>query len=411
MSRIASVSRKTSESTIDLEIDLDGSGKSSIVTTVPFFDHLLTAFAKHALVDLTVQAQGDAEIDVHHTVEDTGHHARHGDQAGARRQGRHRAASATPSCRSTRRSTQAVVDISGRPYLVHTGEPAGFDYHLIGGHFTGAMVRHAFEAIVFNAGITVHLTVLAGRDPHHIAESEFKAFARAFRQAVAPRPEGQRHPVDEGRALDSMAAPDRRGPRLRLGQRALGRQGARGGRRPGRADRRPRRAWTRPTASWCPGSARSPRSWRGSTPSTAGCSSSAGSPAGARCSASASGCRCMFERGVERGVESEGLGEWPGVVEQLHAPVLPHIGWNTVDAPEDSVLFDGHPRRALLLRPLLRGDRVDPRCRRRVRAAAGHLGRARRAGSSRRSRTDRSWRPSSTRRSPASPASGCSATG
>jgi imidazoleglycerol-phosphate dehydratase len=80
---------------------------------------------------------------------------------------------------------QAVVDISGRPYLVHSGEPEGFEFHLIGGHFTGSMMRHVFEAIAFNAGLTVHLTVLAGRDPHHIAEAEFKAFARAFRQAVA----------------------------------------------------------------------------------------------------------------------------------------------------------------------------------------------------------------------------------
>jgi len=81
---------------------------------------------------------------------------------------------------------QAVVDISGRPYLVHTGEPAGFEMHLIGGHFTGSMVRHVFEAITFNAGLTVHITVLGGRDPHHIAEAEFKAFARAMRKAVEP---------------------------------------------------------------------------------------------------------------------------------------------------------------------------------------------------------------------------------
>jgi len=83
---------------------------------------------------------------------------------------------------------QAVVDISGRPYLVHQGEPAGFEFHLIGGHFTGSMVRHVFEAIAFNGGLTVHVTVQGGRDPHHIAEAEFKAFARAFRQAKALDP-------------------------------------------------------------------------------------------------------------------------------------------------------------------------------------------------------------------------------
>ena len=148
-------------------------------------------------------------------------------------------ASATPSCPLDEALAQAVVDISGRPYLVHSGEPAGFEFHLIGGHFTGSMVRHVFEAITFNAGLTVHVTVLAGRDPHHIAEAEFKAFARAFRQAVAPDPRVERHPVDEGRAV-SVAAPIRRRARLRLRQRALGREGARARRRPRRADRRPR---------------------------------------------------------------------------------------------------------------------------------------------------------------------------
>ena len=93
---------------------------------------------------------------------------------------------------------QAVVDVSGRPYLVHSGEPAGFEHHLIGGHFTGSMVRHVFEAITMHAGLTVHLTVLAGRDPHHIAEAEFKAFARAFRQAVQLDPRVQGIPSTKG---------------------------------------------------------------------------------------------------------------------------------------------------------------------------------------------------------------------
>jgi len=81
---------------------------------------------------------------------------------------------------------RAVVDCSGRPYLVHTGEPEGFEHHRIGGHFTGSLVRHVFEAITMHAMLTVHITVLDGRDPHHIAEAEFKAFARALRKAVAP---------------------------------------------------------------------------------------------------------------------------------------------------------------------------------------------------------------------------------
>jgi imidazoleglycerol-phosphate dehydratase len=185
--RVARLGRETSESSIELALDLDGCGRSDIHTTVPFFDHLLTAFAKHALVDLTVKAEGDVEIDVHHTVEDTGIvlgtaiKQALGDKAGIARFGD----ALVPLDEAL---AQAVVDVSGRPYLVHQGEPAGFEFHLIGGHFTGSMVRHVFEAITVNAGLTVHLSVLAGRDPHHIAEAEFKAFARAFRQAVAIDP-------------------------------------------------------------------------------------------------------------------------------------------------------------------------------------------------------------------------------
>jgi imidazoleglycerol-phosphate dehydratase len=191
MSRSASLSRKTSESSIELSLNLDGTGKSSISTTVPFFDHLLTAFAKHSLIDLEVRASGDTHIDAHHTVEDTaivlGQALKQalGDKAGIGRYG-----DATVPLDDA--LARAVVDVSGRPYLVHSGEPAGFEFHLIGGHFTGSLVRHVFEAISLNAGITVHVTVLDGRDPHHIAEAEFKALARAMRKAVEldPRVDG-----------------------------------------------------------------------------------------------------------------------------------------------------------------------------------------------------------------------------
>jgi len=182
-SRVAELRRETSESSIELRVDLDGTGRSSISTTVPFFDHMLTALAKHSLLDLDVTAHGDTDIDVHHTVEDTGIvlgtaiGQALGDKAGIARFGD----ALVPLDEAL---AQAVVDVSGRPYLVHSGEPAGFEHHLIGGHFTGSMVRHVFEAITMHAGLTVHLTVLAGRDPHHIAEAEFKAFARALRQAV-----------------------------------------------------------------------------------------------------------------------------------------------------------------------------------------------------------------------------------
>lgn len=182
--RTATIARETSESSIDLSLNLDGTGKADINTSVPFFDHMLTAFAKHSLIDLAVRASGDIEIDVHHTVEDIGIvlgkaiGTALGDKAGIARFGD----ALVPLDEAL---VQAAVDVSGRPFLVHNGEPAGFEFHLIGGHFTGSMVRHVFEAIAFHAGLTVHITVLGGRDPHHIAEAEFKAFARAFRQAIA----------------------------------------------------------------------------------------------------------------------------------------------------------------------------------------------------------------------------------
>lgn len=191
MSRQAQLERRTSESSISLGLNLDGTGRSEISTSVPFFDHLLTAFAKHSLVDLTVKASGDTHIDIHHTVEDTaivlGQAIK---QALGQKSGIARFGDATVPLDDA--LARAVVDISGRPYLVHEGEPAGFEFHLIGGHFTGSMVRHVFEAITLNAGITVHLNLLTGRDPHHIAEAQFKAFARAFRFAIQldPRIEG-----------------------------------------------------------------------------------------------------------------------------------------------------------------------------------------------------------------------------
>lgn len=185
--RTARRTRSTSESTVEVVVDLDGTGRSEIDTTVPFFDHMLTAFAKHSLTDLTVRATGDTHIDAHHTVEDIsivlGQAIREalGDKAGISRYGD----ALVPLDEAL---AQAVVDISGRPFLVHDGEPAGFEFHLIGGHFTGSLVRHVLEAIAFNAGLTVHVRVIGGRDPHHIAEAEFKAFARAFRQAKALDP-------------------------------------------------------------------------------------------------------------------------------------------------------------------------------------------------------------------------------
>lgn len=182
--RSARIERATSESSIVVELNLDGTGTSSITTGVPFYDHMLTTLSKHSLIDVTVQATGDIDVDVHHTVEDTaicfGEALREalGDKAGITRFG----AAFAPLDEALAR---AVVDISGRPFLVHEGEPEGQQYHLIGGHFTGSMTRHVFEAIAYHAGICLHVDVTRGRDPHHIVEAQFKAFARALRQAIA----------------------------------------------------------------------------------------------------------------------------------------------------------------------------------------------------------------------------------
>lgn len=195
--RTASLTRTTSESSIKVEINLDGKGVSHIDTSVPFYDHMLTALSKHSLIDMTIQASGDTHIDVHHTVEDTaivlGEALKKalGDKAGIRRFGQ-----ATVPLDEALAS--AVVDISGRPYIVHTGEPDGFEFHLIGGHFTGSMVRHLFESFAYHAGVCLHINVLAGRDPHHIAEAEFKALARALRQAIEPDPRHHDIPSTKG---------------------------------------------------------------------------------------------------------------------------------------------------------------------------------------------------------------------
>jgi imidazoleglycerol-phosphate dehydratase len=184
VSRAARVERVTKETSILIELELDGSGAGQAQTGVPFFDHMLAQLGKHGLLDLTVRAQGDTEIDAHHTVEDTalalGQALREalGDKAGICRFGD----ALVPLDETLAR---AAVDLSGRPYAVHS-EPAGMA-PLIGSYDT-TLTRHFFESLAHAAGICVHLDVLAGRNPHHIVEAQFKAFARALRAAAAPDP-------------------------------------------------------------------------------------------------------------------------------------------------------------------------------------------------------------------------------
>jgi imidazoleglycerol-phosphate dehydratase len=195
MSRVAKIDRETKESKVHVELDLDGTGRTDVATGVGFYDHMLSSFGRHALIDLTVQTAGDTHIDAHHTVEDTaivlGEAIREalGDKVGIRRFG-----DATVPLDET--LVQAVVDVSGRPYCVHTGEPEGQEYVTIGGDtgpsYGGSLTRHVFETLAFHAHLGLHMRVLAGRDPHHIVEAQFKAFARALRDAVAfdPRETG-----------------------------------------------------------------------------------------------------------------------------------------------------------------------------------------------------------------------------
>ena len=204
MTRTARVERATKESKVLVELDLDGSGRHDVSTGVGFYDHMLTAFARHSLIDLTVHSEGDTHIDAHHTVEDTaivlGGALREalGDKSGIRRFGD----ALVPLDEAL---VQCAVDVSGRPYCVHTGEPDAQAFVTIGGGvsgrgaagvggagYLGSLTKHVFETLAFHAGIALHVRVLSSRDPHHLVEAQFKAVARALRDAIAfdPRESG-----------------------------------------------------------------------------------------------------------------------------------------------------------------------------------------------------------------------------
>ena len=201
MSRTARIERETKESKVLVELDLDGSGRADVTTGVGFYDHMLSSLARHSLIDLTVQTDGDTHIDAHHTVEDTAIVLGDallqalGDKTGIRRFG-----DATVPLDEA--LVQAVVDVSGRPYCVHTGEPEGQQYVTLGASdgpgYLGSLTRHVFETLAFHAHIALHVRVLAGREPHHIVETQFKAFARAFRDAVALDPRETGVPSTKG---------------------------------------------------------------------------------------------------------------------------------------------------------------------------------------------------------------------
>ncbi len=195
--RSARIERETKESKVLVEIDLDGTGRTDVSTGVRFYDHMLTAFGRHALFDLTVQANGDVDVDAHHTVEDVaivlGQALREalGDKVGIRRFGDAVVPLDEALC-------QAVVDVSGRPYCVHDGEPAGQEYAVVGGHYIGSLTRHVIETLAYHGQLCLHVRVLSGRDPHHVVEAQFKAIARALRDAVAIDPRESGVPSTKG---------------------------------------------------------------------------------------------------------------------------------------------------------------------------------------------------------------------
>ena len=201
MSRTARIERTTKESSVLVELDLDGTGEHEVSTGVGFYDHMLSSFSRHSLIDLVVRSEGDVHIDAHHTVEDTaialGDALRIalGDKKGIRRFGD----ALVPLDEAL---VQCAVDVSGRPYCVHVGEPEGQIYVAIGGDYQGSLTRHVFETIAFHAQIALHVRVLSSRDPHHLVEAQFKAFARALRDAVAFDPREGAVPSTKGTLAD-----------------------------------------------------------------------------------------------------------------------------------------------------------------------------------------------------------------
>ena len=162
-----------------------------------FYDHMLDSLSKHSLIDLRIRASGDLDVDAHHTVEDTaivlGQALREalGDKSGISRFG-------DAKVPLDEALVEAVVDVAGRPYVVHTGEPDGQIYAVIGGNYIGSLTQHVIESLGYNAGIALHVNVISGRDPHHIVEAQFKAIARALRAAVAKDPRVQGIPSAKG---------------------------------------------------------------------------------------------------------------------------------------------------------------------------------------------------------------------
>ena len=197
MNRTARVERTTKESTVLVELDLDGAGKVDVSTGVPFYDHMLTSLGTHGAFDLVVRATGDVPVDAHHTVEDVaivlGQAIR---QALGEKKGIRRFGDAWVPMDET--LAHAAIDVSGRPYCVHVGEPDAVAGFVVGGNSPAVLNRHVFESLAFHAQVALHVRVIHGRDPHHITEAQYKAVARALRQAVEYDPRVSGVPSTKG---------------------------------------------------------------------------------------------------------------------------------------------------------------------------------------------------------------------
>jgi imidazoleglycerol-phosphate dehydratase len=195
MTRRATIKRKTAETDIELELDLDGSGKTEIETGVGFFDHMLTLLARHSLIDLTVQAQGDLHVDAHHTVEDVGITLGEvvrealGDKAGIRR-------FASINLPLDEALVEVALDLSGRPFLTYDVEFAADALPLGNPPFDPQLAEEFWRALVTSAAMTLHVRLKTGKNTHHIVEASFKGVARALRDAV--RQEGSGVPSTKG---------------------------------------------------------------------------------------------------------------------------------------------------------------------------------------------------------------------
>jgi imidazoleglycerol-phosphate dehydratase len=194
MSRRAEVTRRTKETDIRVLVDLDGTGAGRIKTGIGFFDHMLEALARHALLDLEVEARGDLHIDGHHTVEDTGIVLGQalaqalGDRSGIRRYGH----ALVPLDEAL---VRAAVDVSGRPFLYYQIDIPRWQML---GEYDVFLTPEFFRALIQHAGLTVHLDLIRGENPHHIVEAAFKALARALGDAVARDPRVQGVPSTKG---------------------------------------------------------------------------------------------------------------------------------------------------------------------------------------------------------------------